>query len=157
MRKIAPFLLALTLTVTFAACGSETKPPDAASQKVTADEGLVISVAELSETAKFYPVTVDSVTMEVVAVKAPDGSIRTALNTCQVCYGSPKAYFVQKGNTLVCQNCGNSFPMDRVGIEAGGCNPVPILDVDKTFTGDTITVNYDFLKKNTALFKTWRK
>ena len=45
--------------------------------------------------------------MEIVAVKALDGSIRTAFNTCQVCYNSGRGYYQQEGNELVCQNCGN--------------------------------------------------
>jgi uncharacterized membrane protein len=78
--------------------------------------------------------------MEVFAVKAGDGTVCTAFNTCQVCNGSPKAYFKQTGTSVQCQNCGNKFPMSRVGIESGGCNPVPILDGEKTVMGETITI-----------------
>lgn len=40
-------------------------------------------------------------------------TIRTAFNTCQVCYSSGRGYYVQEGNVLVCQNCGNRFGMLR--------------------------------------------
>jgi len=40
--------------------------------------------------------------MEVLALKAKDRTIRTALNTCQVCYASGKGYYVQEGDVLVC-------------------------------------------------------
>jgi len=35
--------------------------------------------------------------MEVLAVKAPDGTIRTAMNTCKICYDSGAGYYVQEG------------------------------------------------------------
>jgi uncharacterized membrane protein len=124
----------------------------AGSQTISANESLVIPVSEISETANFYPVTIDGTKMEIVAVTAPDGTIRTAFNTCQVCNGSPLAYFVQQGNTLECQNCGNRFPMNRVGIEAGGCNPVPIFNEDMTMTDESITIPYNTLQASANLF-----
>jgi hypothetical protein len=127
-------------------------------QTIKEGESLVIPTSEISGTAKFYFVTVDDTKMGVVAVKTSDGKIRTAFDTCQVCNGSPKAYFKQSGDTLQCQNCGNKFPMNRVEVEAGGCNPVPIFEKDKTVTDESITISYDTLKANTGLFPSnWRK
>jgi hypothetical protein len=48
------------------------------------DADLVIPVSEISATAKFYPVVIDGTKLEVIAVKAPDGTIRKAFYTCQV-------------------------------------------------------------------------
>jgi uncharacterized protein YceK len=121
-------------------------------QTATPGEDLVIAVSEVSETPTFYPVTVGGTRMEVFAVKASDGSIRTAFNTCQVCNGSPKAYFEQSGDAVQCQNCGNEFPIDRVGMESGGCNPVPILDNEKTVAGDSLTIPYSILQANASRF-----
>ena len=127
------------------------------SQTINEGESLVIPVSEISETAQFYPLTVNGTRMEVVAVTAPDGTIRTAFNTCQVCNGSPLAYFDQQGNTLRCLNCGNRFPMNSVEIEAGGCNPVPIFASDKTVTDDSITVAYEILAANAYRFpENWK-
>ncbi|WP_312071579.1 DUF2318 domain-containing protein, partial [Anaerotignum propionicum] len=116
----------------------------------------VIPISEISEEAKFYPIEVDGTPLEVVAVKASDGSIRTAFNTCQVCYDSGKGYYKQQGDLLVCQNCGNQFSMDRVEVEAGGCNPWPIFDENKTVTEDSITISYDFLKESKGIFANWK-
>jgi len=127
-------------------------------QTIKEGESLVIPTNEISETAKFYFVTVDGTKMGVVAVKTSDGIIRTAFDTCQVCNGSPKAYFEQDGDTLQCQNCGNKFPMSSVEVEAGGCNPVPIFAEDKTVSEQSITISYDTLKANTNRFPSnWRK
>lgn len=113
---------------------------------------LVISKGEITETAKFYPLKVGSTNMEVLAVKASDGSIRTAFNTCQVCNGSPKAYYKQQGDVLVCQNCGNKFKMDMVEQQRGGCNPIPIMQENKTDDGTNITISKDFIENNKELF-----
>lgn len=130
---------------------------DTGVQEIKSDESLIISVSEISETPSYYTFEIDGVTMEVVALKASDGTIRTAYNTCQVCNGSPKAYFVQSGDTLQCQNCGNKFPLDKVGVEKGGCNPAPIIDEDKTVTDESVTISYDVLNTEKSNFTNWKK
>ena len=107
---------------------------------------LAIPIADLSQTASFYKADLDGTEIELVALKDSKGNLRTAFNACQVCYSSGKGYYVQDGNYLVCQNCGNSFTIDQVGIASGGCNPWPILDSDRTVTDDEIQISYDVLK-----------
>ncbi len=127
------------------------------SKSAQADTDLVIPVSDISDKVTFYPVEADGTKMEVLAVKAPDGTIRTAFNTCQVCYDSGRGYYKQDGNELVCQNCGNRFPMSRVEVEAGGCNPWPIFDQNKTVTDESITISSDFLKESKQIFANWKK
>lgn len=134
----------------FTALGS-TKENKASSASGSATD-LVIQKSEISSTAKFYPLKVGSTNLEVLAVKASDGSIRTAFNTCQVCNGSPKAYYKQQGDVLVCQNCGNKFKMDMVEQERGGCNPVPIMKGEKSDDGTNIVISKDVIEKNKDLF-----
>lgn len=76
---------------------------DSDVQTIGKDDKLVINKSDISEKASFYPVNVDGTHMEVLAVKDSSGNIRTAFNTCQVCYSSGKGYYVQSGNVLVCQ------------------------------------------------------
>ncbi|MDO4323670.1 MAG: DUF2318 domain-containing protein [Lachnospiraceae bacterium] len=123
---------------------------------ITAGESLVIPTADITADASFYPVEVDGTDMEVVAVRDSAGNIRTAFNTCQICYDSERGYYVQSGNDLVCQNCGNRFSMDQVEIESGGCNPWPIFDENKTVTADGISISYDFLVEAQGIFANWK-
>jgi uncharacterized membrane protein len=122
-----------------------------------ADEDLVISIAEITENAVFYPVDIDGARLEVLAVKAPDGTIRTAFNTCQVCYGSGRGFYKQQGNLLICQNCGNRFRMSQVEKQSGGCNPVPIFAGNKTVNDSTITISKEFLIQAKGIFARWRR
>lgn len=124
--------------------------------KLVKDSDIIIPVGEITETAKFYPAEINGTELEVLAVKAPDGSVRTAFNTCQVCYSSGRGYYVQEGDTLICQNCGNRFAMDDVEVTRGGCNPVPITEDYKTVDAKTITISKDFLSEATVIFENWK-
>ena len=107
-------LLAIVLAVILAGCGGE-------KADVTRDADLVIHKSEVTGQAKFYPVEIDGVKMEVLAVLASDNTVRTAFNTCQVCFDSGRGHYVQENDLLVCQNCGNRFKMDDLEIVRGGC------------------------------------
>jgi uncharacterized membrane protein len=126
-------------------------------KSVIADRDLVIQIAEITENALFFPVDIDGVRMEVLAVKAPDGTIRTAFNTCHVCYRSGRGYFVQTGALLVCQNCGNRYRMSQIERQAGGCNPVPVFAQNKTVTTDTITISREYLRQAKDMFAKWKR
>jgi uncharacterized membrane protein len=121
------------------------------------DQDLVIRTAEVTENAIFYPVDIEGVRLEVLAVRAPDGTVRTAFNTCQVCYASGRGFYRQQGTVLVCQNCGNRFRMGQVEVRSGGCNPVPIFAANKTVTDTSITISKDFLKEAKAIFARWHR
>jgi uncharacterized membrane protein len=122
----------------------------------TATGNLKILKSEVTKIAKFYPYKSGDTYMEVLAVKASDGTIRTSFNTCQVCYKSGKGYYKQEGNELVCQNCGNRFNIDQIEKMKNGCNPVPILDGDKTDNGSNIVIDQSYMSKNISYFSNWK-
>ena len=124
--------------------------------QIASGSDLVIPLSGITEKASFYPYNLNGTKLEVIAVKASDGSIRTAFNTCQVCYSSGKGYYVLQGDYLVCQNCGNKFKADQVEVSKGGCNPVAIFDADKTVDGTNITISKSFLEKSKAIFAKWK-
>ena len=85
------------------------------------NEDITISVSEISGTAKFY----EQDGIRFFAVKADDGSVKTAFDACDVCYYSKKGYR-QEGDYMVCNNCGNKYPIIGLGTEnlrGGGCWP----------------------------------
>ncbi|HBC31725.1 MAG TPA: DUF2318 domain-containing protein [Clostridiales bacterium] len=134
---------------------AEQSKPSAIS--VTDENGdMVIPKADITETAKFYEYDELETYMEVLAVKASDGTIRTAFNTCQVCYASGRGYYVQEDDVLICQNCGNRFKMDDVEVARGGCNPVPVFEEWKTETDSTITIPKDLFAEAEGIFANWK-
>lgn len=124
---------------------------------VTASGDLVIEKNGVTAAPSFFPYEMDGTKMEVIAVKASDGSVRTAFNTCQVCYSSGRGYYKPDGDALVCQNCGNRFSADQVEQERGGCNPVGITNEYKTETDQTITLKKDFFEQTRQIFANWKK
>ena len=126
-------------------------------QVISAGEYLTIPTENIGSEAVFYPIEVDGTEMEVFAIRASDGTVRTAFNTCQSCFLSGAGYYVQEGNDLVCQNCGFHFTPDQVEIQSGGCNPWPIFAENKTVTENEIQISYDFLKEATTIFANWKK
>ena len=151
MKRYLLILAAALLLLT--GCG---KQQTATSQAIPAGGALEISPEELSTSIKIYSFTVDGLQMEVLAAKDEDGTVRTAFNTCQVCNGSPKAYFEEKGDSVVCQNCGNAFGRKDVGVLSGGCNPYPIFASDREDTENAVRISYDYLKDNAGLFARWK-
>ena len=131
-------------------------PALAETAAVVKDNDLIIPLQTNTKQASFFPVDIGKIRLEVLAVQAPDGSIRTAFNTCQVCYDSGRGYYIQQGEYLVCQNCGNEFSMSDVEIVKGGCNPVPIGDSDKTVDETNITVSKDYLTEASGIFANWK-
>lgn len=120
------------------------------------DNDIVIQSNEIDDTAKFYPAIIDGLEIEVIAVRALDGTIRTAFNTCQSCYTSGRGFFVQQDNVLICNNCGNQFIFDQIEKTNGACNPVPITESVKTVTEDTITIPQEYLSQAVVMFKSWK-
>lgn len=122
-----------------------------------ASTGLVINKSEITKTASFFPYESNGTYMEIIAIRANDGTVRTALNTCQVCYNSGRGYYEQLGDNLICNNCGNQFTIDQIELVKGGCNPVPILDEMKSDDGDIITIDPDSLVEFEPLFANWKR
>ncbi|QNU68826.1 DUF2318 domain-containing protein [Ruminiclostridium herbifermentans] len=149
-------VVVVSVVVIIAIVGILGKTTNEASQASVDNSDLVIPISEVSETAKYYPYSIDGTDMEIIALKASDGTVRTALNTCQICYDSGRGYYVQEGDTLVCQNCGNRFSADQVEIVKGGCNPVPIMKENKTENEANITISKEFLAQNVELFTNWK-
>ncbi len=129
----------------------------ASGTKPASDIGIVIKKNAITSVASFIPYKVQGRDMEIIAVRASDGTIRTALNTCQVCYQSGRGYYKQVGDVFVCQNCGNRFRIDQVEKIKGGCNPVPVLEGDKTDLGETIGISKAYLEGVAPYFAYWKK
>ena len=118
---------------------------------------LIIKKSEITSVAKFIPYKADGVNMEIIAVKASDGSIRTAFNTCQICYNSGRGFYKQQGDVFVCQNCGNRFKIDQVEQIKGGCNPIPILKEDKQESASEIVIPAKVLASYKQYFLKWKR
>jgi Membrane iron-sulfur containing protein FtrD-like len=73
--------------------------------------------------ARFYEYkTPDGMTVKYFILKSSDGVVRAAFDACDVCWPEGKGY-QQKGDYMVCRNCGRRFASVKVNVITGGCNP----------------------------------
>ena len=147
MKKLllVTMLFALIFGLTFAAA----KKPKYITP-VPKNGQITIKKSQLSKDASFINYKAGDITVQLIAVIADDNTYRLSFNTCQSCNPSPKAYFVQQGKKLVCQNCGNQFTMNDVGTASYGCNPARI---PFSQTDSEIVVSTEILEKVAPAFK----
>ncbi|MGB2982541.1 MAG: Fe-S-containing protein [Candidatus Bipolaricaulia bacterium] len=107
---------------------------------VTADgSGTVrFAVAEFDDNeAHHFTYMHDGEPIEFFVLKSVDGVVRAAFNACDVCYGSKRGY-TQDGDFMVCNNCGLTFPSNRINDVKGGCNPAPL---EREIQGDELVIS----------------
>ena len=75
--------------------------------------------------AKFYRFKGQTGPIDFFVVRSHDGEIRSAFDTCDVCYKALKGYR-QEGDDMVCNNCDQRFKTDMINVVKGGCNPAPL-------------------------------
>ena len=114
---------------------------------------ISIKKSQLSKDAAYVNYKAGNITVQLIAVIGDDGSYRLSFNTCQSCNPSPKAFFLQKGRKLICQNCGNQFTMNDVGSPSYGCNPARI---PYTETETELIVSTEVLEDVSPAFRLWQ-
>jgi uncharacterized membrane protein len=119
-------------------------------EKVKVTNGVVaIPVAKLTDKARFYKYEDGGKSITFFAVKAADGSVRTAFDACDACYKSKKGY-EQQGDKMNCNNCNQKFAINRLGPNAsGGCNPGYL---PHQLSGGTVSIKASDLKDGAKYF-----
>lgn len=107
---------------------------------------LRIPLSEISDSkAHFFKVDMkDGKYLEFFTVRSGDGVIRAAVDACDVCYKAGKGY-VKDGDVMVCENCGMRFPLSRINVVKGGCNPAPL---KRQINGETLDIPMSEVAEN---------
>ena len=147
MKKLFPLLFASLLLLS--GCAQK----DSASQAEPSGD-LTIALDSINETPSFIDGSIDGQPMQVIAVRDADGTVRLSYNTCQVCQGSPWAYFELQNGQLVCQNCGNAFALSAVGKGGYGC--MPLMVPAYTLTETSVVIPHDTLVQVKDAFENWK-
>ena len=128
MEKVLFVLISAALLLSLAACGGSSAEGGFRDAVLDDNGDIVIQEADITKNASYINYDAGGVTVQFLAVRAGD-SVRLAYNTCQSCSPSPRAYFVQDGDKLICQNCGQTFAAENVGQGGYGCNPAAVPNV----------------------------
>lgn len=126
MKQIILPLSIIALFV-FAGCISNDSqgPTGAIAGGASPSDFISIPIDSLSSQAKWFEYDASGTTVRFFAVKTDDGVVKTAFDACDVC-GSSKKGYRQEGNVMVCNNCGNRYPISGIGTQnktPGGCWP----------------------------------
>ncbi len=101
--------------------------------------------------ARFFNVKMpDGKVIYFFVVKDKNGIYRAAANACAVCFKTYKG-FRQEGDEIVCNNCGNRYPIEKIATEKGGCNPGPI-NPNLSIQGGQIIIKQADIEQVTDLF-----
>jgi hypothetical protein len=115
------------------------------------DQGGNVSVplsALEDDKAHFFSFVSGGKTITFFVMKAADGSIRTAFDACMAC-NHAKLGYRPEGGLVVCNNCGMGFKPAEIGVETGGCNPIP---VNKSVDGRMIVLKAKDLDEGAKYF-----
>lgn len=99
----------------------------------------------------YYNLDLDGTIIYFFVVKDKNDVYRVAANACQVCADS-KMGFRHEGNFMVCNTCGNKYPLEKISTEKGGCNPVPISQ-DLSVVGGKLIIEKSDLMQVVNYFK----
>jgi uncharacterized membrane protein len=81
-------------------------------------------------------------------MRSRDGVTRAAFDTCDVCFKERRGYR-QSGDTMICNNCEQTFDSNSINEVRGGCNPAPI---DREIRGDRIVLRAAALEQGAGYF-----
>jgi high-affinity iron transporter len=139
------FILAITAEFIYARSTSALSP----AATVTAVDGVVrIPVASVNDgNLHRFSIESDGVTVRMIVIRRPDGSLATAFDACAIC--GNQGYY-QHGPNVVCKNCASAIYVPTIGA-SGGCNPIPI---ESRVEGDQLVVPADKLLGGIKIFRT---
>lgn len=130
---------------------SQSEPPsdfkgEKGDKVVFADEEIKLPAATFTDNkVHFYNAEINGKTIYFFVAKDKNGVYRAAANGCQVCFEANKG-FRQEGDEVVCNNCGNRYPLEKIATEKGGCNPAPINPNLEVKSGQVVVRKADLLK-----------
>lgn len=165
MKKISIFIICI-LMLSLTGCGPKKvenkrnsfRQNEITGEKIKANlndnDDIIINESDITNKATYISYESDNVAIGLLAVKDSKGNVKVVVNTCQSCGGSPYAYFVQVGNKIQCQNCGNVFDIDELdNLVEDGCNPIPL--EEKQSKDGIITIGTKQLKELKSKFENW--
>lgn len=117
------------------------------------DGKLVIDTTNITSDVTFVNYDSNGVIIQFIVVRGTDGEVKIAFNTCQACNPSPRAYFVQEGEYLKCENCASLFHIDKIGVEKDGCNPIVV--EEKEISENKIIITTDYADTLRDKFVNW--
>ena len=163
-NKFLKILIFIFSLIFLTACASDKKQSSPVGLKevtgkiyhaqINEEGNIVIDKNKITEEVSYYSYEYEGVTISLLAVKDENDKFHIVINTCGSCGGSPYAYFVQVGNKMQCQNCGNTFLISELdNLVSDGCNPINIEKIDEQ--DDKFIVDHQEIEQYKDKFENW--
>lgn len=109
---------------------------------------LTFPLSSFTDKVQYFEYELPESKVRFFILKSNDGEIRAAFDACDVCFGSRRGYN-QVGDSMRCNNCGQTFPEDKINVVLGGCNPSPL---NREIVGDNLVIRVDDIKLGSRFF-----
>jgi uncharacterized membrane protein len=120
------------------------------------DGNIIIKENDITDKVVYISYEYEGVTIGLLALNYSNENVKVVINACQSCGGSPYAYFVQVGNKIQYQNCGNMFAIDELdNLVEDGCNPIAV--EDKQIKDGIISIGTKQVKELKDKFENWKE
>ncbi|MBW1768313.1 MAG: DUF2318 domain-containing protein [Deltaproteobacteria bacterium] len=123
---------------------------DQSSQNVSLEQKITYPLTTFDDgkTRHYQYSAENGIIVKYFILKSSDGVVRAAFDACDVCWPSGKGYF-QKGDVMVCRNCGRQFASVKINEVKGGCNPAPL---KREVVGDDLVIQVKNILEGTQYF-----
>lgn len=112
-------------------------------------DGIIkFPISSFNDEVQYYQYEFDDKAVKFFLLKSNDGTIRAAFDACDVCYRAKRGYN-QVGDFMKCNNCGMTFPEDKINVVLGGCNPSPL---DREVVGDNLVISVGSIELGKKFF-----
>jgi uncharacterized membrane protein len=120
------------------------------AENVTATDGnIILDVSDLNtSSSRHYRYQHGQISVKFFLVRDSQNIVRAAIDACEVCWREGKGYVMQN-EMMLCKNCGRVFPLNRIGIIVGGCNPHPF---NFSFANNSVTITSQELLSGAKYF-----
>lgn len=123
--------------------------PATATSASTPGGDVTLPLSQVNDgKAHFYTYDANGTTVKYFVLASKDGTVRAALDACEVCYPQQKGYH-QAGDAMQCNNCGKTFPSAKINVITGGCNPIPL---KRTVSGGDLVITASSLQAGGQYF-----
>lgn len=99
--------------------------PQSLESTSSVSNDIVIQAENIGIEASYFDYDADGITVQFFAVRASDDTIRMALNTCQVCNGSPMPTLSRTEIHLSVRIAGTALHPRKLGLPAADADPSP--------------------------------
>lgn len=102
-------------------------PPSPTAERIEATaknpDTLEVPLASLPlGKARHFEYSMEQGSIRFFVIRTSESHVRAAIDECETC--DQRLGYAQSDSWMICRDCGKGVPVDHVGDNSGGCNPI---------------------------------